>query len=300
MKLKLRQLDGFVAITRRGSFSAAARELGMTQPALSQLIRHLEAELGSLLFERTTRRVDLTDAGRRFLTLIQRPLEDLGDAHHVMRNLADTRHSRIAFASLPSVACAVAIPRLAAFKAAYPRTQVRLFEAQNRDIVEKVLNREVDFGIGTLSTRHPGLEFRTLMIDELVPVFPDNHPYARRRTVSWVEFAREPLVLLTGGSSVRAIVEQHLAAAGLAVEPAYEVAGMSTALALIRAGLGVTARPRIALERIMMTGLASTRFPAPRPRRRIGIITRKGHALPDAAQEYADLLFRAARNFPQK
>ena len=292
MNLKLRQLAGFVAVARCGSFSAAARELAMTQPAFSQLIRQLEDAVGVRLFERTTRKVELTEAGTRFLAMVQRPLDDLEHAHVSMRDMASGRRGRIAFASLPSAAFAVATTALARFKAEHPGIHVRLIEAQNLDIVEKVLAREIDFGIGTLDAAHAELDFEPLLDDELVAVFPAGHAFAKAVSVSWSSFAREPLVLLTGRSNVRAIVEQHFAAIGRTAEPVYEVAGMVTALAMVRAGLGVTAMPRIALGELNMNGLASARFAAPRPTRRIGIITRKNRKLSPAAHAYVALLFR--------
>ncbi|HEX2827125.1 MAG TPA: LysR family transcriptional regulator [Burkholderiales bacterium] len=291
MNLKLRQLAGFVALTRCGSFSAAARELAMTQPAFSQLIRQLENALQVRLFERTTRRVELTEAGTRFLAMVQRPLDDLEDAHVTMREIAGGKRGRIAFASLPSVAFAAATTALARFKAGHPHIHVRLIEEQNLNIVEKVLSREIDFGIGTLDTAHADLDFAPLIDDELVAVFPARHAFAKLRTVAWRDFANEPLVLLTGRSNVRTIVDRHL---GRAAEPAYDVAGMVTALAMVRARLGVTAMPRIALGELNMNGLGSKPFGAPRPTRRIGIITHARRRLSPAAQAYVDLLFEEA------
>lgn len=291
MNMKLRQLAGFVAVTRLGSFSAAARELAMTQPAFSQLIRQLEETLGVRLFERTTRRVELTEAGSRFLAMVQRPLDDLDDAHTFMRDMAAGRRGRIAFAALPSVAFALATTALARFKARHPRIQVRLIEEQNLNIIEKVLAREIDFGVGTLDAAHAELDFMALFDDEVVAVFPARHAFARRKAVTWRDVAGEPLVLLTGRSAVRALAEQHFAALGLTTEPTYDVAGMVTALAMVRAGLGVTVMPRIALGELNMKGLSAARFPPPRPTRRIGIITRKHRRLSPAAQAYVELLF---------
>lgn len=298
MNLRMKQLAGFVAVTRCGSFSAAARELAMTQPAFSQLIRQLEGALGVRLFERTTRRVELTEAGSRFLAMVQRPLDDLEDAHTYMREMASGRRGRIAFASLPSTAFTVATTALARFKAQHPGIHVRLIEEQNLNIVEKVLAREIDFGIGTLDAAHAELESAPLLDDELVAVFPDAHGFTKRKNVAWPAFAAEPLVLLTGRSNVRGIVEQHFAALGLAAEPAYDVAGMVTALAMVRAGLGVTAMPRIALGELNMNGLASAPFAPPRPTRRIGIITRKNRKLSPAARAYVELLFQEAAAGP--
>ncbi len=94
---KLRQLEGFVAAADSGSFSHAALQLAMTPPAFSQLIRELESSLGMLLFERTTRRIDLTDAGRQLLHSVRRPLEDLNGAYSDMRDLAGGKRGRVSF-----------------------------------------------------------------------------------------------------------------------------------------------------------------------------------------------------------
>ena len=127
MNLKLRQLAGFVAVARLGSFSASARELNMTQPAFSQQIRQLETALGVRLLERTTRHVALTEAGERVLELVQRPLDDLRDAETYLQDLSAIGQGRVALASLPSVASALGIGALTRFKKQYPATQIRLY-----------------------------------------------------------------------------------------------------------------------------------------------------------------------------
>src|SRR4051812_12366804 len=243
MNLKLRQLQGFAAAAGHSSFSAAARELAMTQPAFSQLVRELESSLRVKLFERTTRRVELTDAGRRFLAMIRRPLDDLDDAYRIAREMAAGTRGRIVFSSLPSVAFGLVTMALARFKELNPGITVRLIEDQDFNIAEKVLHREVDFGIGTLKAPREELAFRELLPDELQAVFPARHPLAAKRRMTWRDLAASPLVLLPRQSSVRALVEQGFAAAGVARDPDYEVANMVTALSMVRAGLGVTVMP---------------------------------------------------------
>src|SRR3978361_44696 len=116
MNIKLRQLHGFVAAAAHGSFSVAARERAMPQPACSQWMRELETQLRVKLFERTTRRVELTPAGQRFLAMVQRPLDDLNDAYRYAREMAAGTRGRIVFASLPSVAFGLVTQALARFK----------------------------------------------------------------------------------------------------------------------------------------------------------------------------------------
>src|SRR3954469_7951457 len=213
MNFKLRQLQGFAAAATHASFSAAARELSMTQPAFSQLVRELETSLRVKLFERTTRRVELTEAGRRFLAMIQRPLDDLEDAYRFARELAAGTRGRIVFASLPSGGFGLGTMALARFKTLHPAITARPVEDQDFNIVEKVLHREVDFGIGTLKTPHEELAFRELLPDELQAVFPVRHVLAAKRRITWRDLAAAPLVLLPKQSSVRALAEHGFAAA---------------------------------------------------------------------------------------
>jgi len=294
MNLKLRQLQGFAAAATHGSFSAAARELAMTQPAFSQLVRELETALRVKLFERTTRRVELTEAGRRFLAMIQRPLDDLDDAYRFAREMAAGTRGRLVFSSLPSVAFGLVTKTLARFKALHPAITARLIEDQDSNIAEKVLHREVDFGIGTLARPHEELAFRELLPDELQAVYPARHALAMKRRLTWRDLAAGPLVLLPKQSSVRTLAEHGFAAARVVREPDYEVANMVTALSMVRAGLGVTVMPRMVLAELNMKGLAAGRIHDPRPVRTIGIITRRDRALSPAAAAYVDLLFATA------
>jgi len=301
MSFKLRQLQGFVAAARYGSFSNAARELAMTQPAFSQMVRELEATLNLKLFERTTRRVELTDAGRRLRAMVERPLDDLDAAYRYARDLAAGRRGRIVFASLPSVAFEFATLVLARYKGEYPGIAVRLIEDQNEHIVQRVLDREVDFGIGTLEGERPELAFRELLHDELLAVVPVRHHLARA-SLTWRDVASEPLALLPRQSSVRELADAGLAANGVPREPAYEVANMVTALGIVRAGLGITVLPAIALMELNMRGLHASRIRNPRPSRRIGIITRVDRTLSPPAAAYVEMLFsdprRAVYNAP--
>jgi DNA-binding transcriptional LysR family regulator len=294
MNFKLRQLQGFAGAARHGSFSAAAKELAMTQPAFSQLIRELEIALHVKLFERTTRRIELTEAGRRLLSMIERPLDDLNDAFKFVRDLAAGTRGRLAFASLPSVAFGIATHALARFKARYPAIAVRLIEDQNFTILDRVLHREVDFGIGTLATPNRELVFRELLRDELQAVFPADHALEQKKRVTWRDLSLQPLVLLPKKSSVRELSDRGLAVSGRGREPDYEVANMVTALSMVRARLGVTVLPRISLNELNMKGLRASRINDPHPDRRIGIITRADRSLAAPAAAYVELLFAAA------
>lgn len=295
INLKLRQLEGFRAAARHSSFSLAARELAMTQPSFSQLIRELETALNVKLFDRTTRRVQLTEAGQRLAAMIDRPLDDLEDAYKVMREMAAGTRGRVVCAALPSVAFGVVTLTLARFKARHPHTTVRLLEDPNVTLIDRVMNREVDFGIGTLTTPTEGLTFRELLKDELLAVYPLGHAFAHKSRVSWWDLSEETLILLSRESSVREVVERGFAASGLRCEPEYEIANMVTSLGMVRTGLGVTVMPRTAVQELSSKGVRWSRIGNPRPVRQIGIITRADRRLTPAAASFVDLLFAAAR-----
>lgn len=290
MNFKLRQLEGFVAAAETRSFSVAAGKMFMTQPAFSQLIRELESLVGTRLFDRTTRRVELTEAGRLLLAQARRPLEDLQHAYESVAELASGGRGSVSFAILPSAAFSVGTRAIARFHIDFPGVKVHQMEDQDRLLLEKVLNREVDFGVGMLGKPDPVLQFDELFVDELVAVLPHDHPLAAKRQIAWGAFKDAALILLPPTSSVRRLVDAGLAVAGCQREPSFEVLNMVTALAMVREGLGITVLPRIVLDSMRMDALVHRRFADPRPMRRVGVVRRADRILSTAAEHFIGYL----------
>lgn len=294
MNFKLRQLEGFFAAAQVKSFSAAASKMFMTQPAFSQLIQELENLVGTRLFERTTRKVELTEAGRLLLAQIRRPLEDLQHAHESLVELAAGRIGSVRFAILPSAAFHVGTRAIAAFCADFPSVKVQQIEDQDGLLMEKVLNREVDFGVGMLSRTDKALSFDPMFVDELVTTMRADHPYASKKQVTWREFAEVDMILLPPTSSVRRLVDGGLAVAGCERDPTFEVINMVTALGMAREGLGITVLPEMALDSLKMDGMIYRRFSRPRPTRRVGVIRRIDRVVTPAAETFIRYLFDKA------
>lgn len=295
MNFKLRQLEGFIAAAELGAFSKAAERLCMTQPAFSQLIRELETAVGVKLFDRTTRRVDLTDAGRLLLAQARRPLDDLQHAYASLLELAGGERGSVTYAVLPSTAFGIGTRAIAQLRARYPAVQVRQIEDQNSLLIDKVLQREVEFGIGMQSGPDPLLQFDFMFVDELVAVMPADHPLAARPVLPWSDLAGHPLILLPLFSSSRRMVDANLSLLGCHSEPAFEVVNMATALSMAREGLGLTVQPWVALESLNMSGLVHRSLGEPRPLRRMGILRRRDRPLSAAAEVLVELLFEQAR-----
>jgi LysR family carnitine catabolism transcriptional activator len=270
--------------------------MAMTQPAFSQLVRELEHLAGTRLFERTTRRVELTEAGRVLLAQVRRPLEDLQHAHESLAELAAGRAGSVTFAILPSAAFQVGTRTVARFCADFPRVKVQQIEDQERPILHKVLNREVDFGVGMLSQADKALSFDLMFVDELVVTMRADHPCVAKPQVAWRDLAQGGLILLPPTSSVRRLVDAGLAVARCERDPTFEVINMVTALAMVREGLGMTVLPEMALDSMKMDGLVYRRFSTRRPTRRVGVIRRVDRVLSTPATTFVEYLLKHGRS----
>jgi DNA-binding transcriptional LysR family regulator len=295
MHFKIRQLEGFMAAAETGSFSAAADRLCMTQPAFSQLVRELEKIVGTRLFDRTTRRVELTEAGQLLLAQARRPLEDLEFAWQSVAAMASGSRGSVSYAILPSAAFSVGTRAVARFRCEFPNVKVRQLEDQDRLLVDKVLDREVDFGVGMMARAEPALRFDELFVDELVAVLRQDDVLARRKTIAWADLKEVSLVLLPPTSSVRRLMDTGLALAGAQRQPDFEVLNMVTALTMVRQGIGVTVLPRIALDSMGMDGLVHRRLADPRPMRSIGVVRRADRVLSPAAERIIAYLVEESR-----
>jgi DNA-binding transcriptional LysR family regulator len=235
--------------------------------------------------------VELTEAGQLLAAQVRLPMEDLEQAYQSVTDLAAGRRGSVSFAILPSGAFTVGTRSIARFGVDYPGVKVRQIEDPDRKLVERVLNREVDFGVGMFGRKEPALHFEQLYVDELVIVLPAEHPYARQKRITWAAFNESPTILLAAPqSSVRRLIDAGLAIAGFQRDPNFEVANMVTALEMVKEGLGITVLPRIALDSMRMDGLTLRYFSDPRPMRRVGLLWRVDRELSTAAKRLTEYL----------
>ncbi|MBL8808383.1 MAG: LysR family transcriptional regulator [Rhodospirillales bacterium] len=286
MNIDIRHLRAFQAVAETGAFRRAAERLRMSQPALSAQIRDLEREVGVVLFDRTTRRVELTGAGREFLPQAAKLLGDLEAALRGLTDLAQHRRGHVAVACAPLLASVMLPELIATFLAAHPGIRISLIDARTDQIVDKVRSGEADLGIGTFADAEPGIARTRLFRDELLLFVPRRAP-APRRAATWAEIADEPLVALTRESGLRALVEMGFGTLGRPARPAYEVAQVTTAVALVEAGLGVAVLPAAARaiahdRRVTLRALGQ-----PRVARDVSLIVASGRSPTPAAQAFA-------------
>lgn len=246
MALTIRQLQAFLAISEQGTFTKAAERLHVAQPALSTLIRDLEQELKIRLLDRTTRRVELTEAGREFESSALKILSELENAVQNANSLADRKRGRIIVAAPPLLA-AVVLPRtIATLTQKFPGLQVSIIDAKNDLVVEAVRIARADCGIGTFSTLEDNIEKTTLSRDQLMVFCSIVSSISAMESVNWRDLENRPLITLTRDSGIRLLVEVGFEHAQIPLKPAYEVAQITTALALVKEGLGLAVLPTYA------------------------------------------------------
>jgi DNA-binding transcriptional LysR family regulator len=295
MNVTVRQLRAFVALAQLGGFTRAAARLHLTQSAVSLLVQQLESQLDIRLVERTTRSVELTDAGRALLPSAERMLGDLQHALKGMKELVAREKGRVVLAA-PLLLSSAFLPKaLAAFRARHPSITVLLTDSLPQQVLPNVRNRSADLGLGTFAEGEPDLDRVVLFKDLLVAVAPNEHPAAHKRRLAWADLAGTPLIFLTRDSVFRSLTETGFQAAGMHVEPAIEVSYVGTALGLAQEGFGIAIVPGYA--RALVNSEKATWKPLTEPQvdREVSIV-RLAHRPPTpAAAALADFLVEYAQ-----
>lgn len=269
----IRQLRAFVAVAQDESVTRAAQRLHITPSALSMLISTLEGELAVRLFERTTRRISLTDAGLELLPSIRKVFDNLDQAFDGLRQLSDRRSGRFAVATSPLLAATLLPPLLASFRARFPSIRVDLFDLPVDEIAQAVRGGQADFGVCTADTDIPDLVITTLYQDRLMLACQPGHPLSERREVRWADLIGEPLAVLRHGSGLRTLVEKGFADMGEPVQPAFEVSHVTTAVGLVEAGLALSILPSYALSSARSPSVVAVPLTAPVMERNIVTLT---------------------------
>ncbi len=241
-KDQLPHLETFARAAELSSFTAAARELRLTQAAVSQRIQALESSLGMSLFVRQGGHVLLTDAGRRLYDYARRILDLQREAVHAITGRPAPRTGELTLAA-SSVPGEHLLPDLlATFRERQPHIQVRVSVSDTRDVADQVEHGRAQLGLVGGKTNSAHLEFRSFAVDTLVVVVPPTHAWARRKRVPLAQFTREPLILRETGSASRGCLEQALTAADTpmsALRVSLELGSNEAIKEAVRRGLGL-------------------------------------------------------------
>ncbi|WP_168789440.1 LysR family transcriptional regulator [Paraburkholderia aromaticivorans] len=290
MDLNLRDIRAFIAVAQTGSFTRAATRLHLSQPALTVQIRRLEETVGLRLFDRNSRNVALTPTGRELLPLLQKSLHDMEHVLIDARALGEGASGTVRIACLPTFAASVLPELVQGIKKAVPRVSFHVRDVVASMVNTLVRNEEVDIGLTGGQLDDAAFEVLHAGIDRLVAVFPKRHALARRRRITLADLAAVPLVLTAQGTSVRAVVDSAFANARCTPEIACEPTYMMSAVAMVRAGLGVTILPASAREVRAEPELIVRAVDDPAFTRPIALIKKRGRTLPPVTETFVAML----------
>jgi DNA-binding transcriptional LysR family regulator len=293
-KPTLADLRAFAAVGELQSFAAAARSLHLSQPALSRRISNLEDQLGVRLLDRTTRSVELTALGRRFLGETRNLLAGLDRSVVSLHDVAHLEAGDVTVGCVFSAVHHFLPPVIRSFRAQHPHVLVRIIEEGADAVLASVMSGEADFALNYTGMQDPEVEFTPLLREPFVLACPAGHPLARRRAVRWDELADHPYALVSHASRNRVLIDQALAEVARLRRPVCEVRHVSTLIGLVENGLAIAVVPRLALPR-KPASVVGVRLDKPAITRTIGLVRRSGRSLSPAAEAFARMLTQASR-----
>ena len=195
INIEIGDIEAFIELTETNSFAKAAVNLNLSQPALSRRIQKLEYELGTTLFDRTTRKVQLSYSGRNFYERARGILE-------AIKTASKTLNEKYSFPSIIKVGAVnsalrnILYPTLKIFKAMEPRCKIQIIERSANYVVDSVLGGECDFGVNFTGLQEPGISFENLFIEDYVVVFPKGDPLEKKRRIKLSEILKDENIKL--------------------------------------------------------------------------------------------------------
>lgn len=269
MALNFHQLHIFYTVAERGSFSAAAQALHMTQPAVTMQVQSLEDYFGTKLLLRSTKRIELTEAGQELMPYARRSIELIRDTDQAMSLFTKQLKGRLLLGGSLTIGEYILPRLLGPFGQAYPDIAISMKVMNTAQIMEDIINHQLNFGLIEAPVNHPDMQMEAVMSDELHLVVPQGHPLAGRTDVTLTEAASYPFVLREQGSGTRLVMEEQLKRknidpAGLKV--VMDLGSTGAVKCAVEAGLGISflssssTKHEIALGLLHSVPIVDTKF----------------------------------------
>lgn len=287
--MTIRHLKIFVAVCRCGSVTGAAEALYMTQPAVSLAIRELEENYGVRLFDRLTRRLRITEDGRRLLEYSQNIVGLFDEMEQAMKNPDAGGELRVG-SSLTIGACLLP-GYMRALEKKCPNVRTKVLVDNSESIIQAVAEGTLDLGLVEGSVRSEALTAVPFMEDTLVAVCGKTDPLASRETVTLGDFLSRPLLAREKGSGVRELQDSLLALQEKPVEPRWESASTTALLRAVEAGNGVSLLPeRLAEEAVRLGHVRRLKLDVPPVSRRFYLICHRKKYLSASIRSFMEIV----------
>lgn len=286
--MTIRHLKIFVAVCEEGSITKAGQRLFMAQPTVSFAVSELEKYYGVKLFDRISKRLYLTDPGRKLLPYAQHIVSMFDEMEAGIR---DWNNSGTLYVGASITIGNCLLPGLLkTFAGHRPGVDVKIQVDNSEKIEQSVLDNRIDFGLIEGVSHSPLIISEAFRDDELVLLFAPGHRWEAQPTVKPDELKGEPFLMRERGSGGRAIVESALLLHGIEIEPAWESISTQAILRAVSNGFGVTVLPLLLVENHLAQGMLLTRpIEGTSLKRKFAIIRHKNKYVTGAMQEFIDL-----------
>jgi DNA-binding transcriptional LysR family regulator len=284
--MDINSLEVLLAVAQEQGFSRAAERLNRTQPAVSQAIQRLEAELGEPLFDRSSKDGTLTAAGQVLFEYAQQMLNLRGDAVTAIRELRDLGRGKVTIGANEYTVMYL-LPVIAAFRGRHPHIKVEVKRALASRIPSEVMGRSVELGVVSFRPSDPALRAVPAVMDELALIVDPRHPLAGKESVSVRELGAESFIAHNVSSPYRERVVQTFEKYRTPLNISMELPTLEAIKKFVERGMGVALVPRLtARDEIARGQVVALTVPEMRLERRLHLIYRKGATLSHAARAF--------------
>lgn len=276
LDLSAKELLAIKTIAEYGSFNAAAITLNVSQPVLTRTVQRVERLLGLALFDRTTRSVEITEAGKEFVALAERVLNDVQIYLKAVQEREVGQRGQVIISSVMSVAATV-LPAIAArYRQTHPNVTLHIHEGVHGTVIENLRSGVSDFGLTYLDDIAPIFSTVPLSTQYFHVLLPKGHRLERRRQVSWHDIQAEQLVSLPSDSRTRRVIDAVAVTNGLTLSHSITVTQFTTMMQFVAAGVGIAIVPEGALSAASMSPRLSARpLEKPKLSRTMGLVALK-------------------------
>jgi len=251
------QLRTFQAVATAGNFTKAARKVFLSQPAVSQQIQALETDCGVRLFDRSGKKIRLTQEGKLLLTKTSKIRADFREIEVLFEDISKLKKGRLDIATSAVFGTYFLPLTIGKFNSKYPGIEIKLSSINSHDVISMLLAGKVDFGFGGLVENEPEITSILIHQEPLITVVGSSHPLATDNNINIEALNTFPLIWREKGTQVRKKLEEWLTekCADFSTERFIELRNVETAKRLLEGGFGLTIIPETAVERELATGL---------------------------------------------
>ena len=296
--LSFRHLRAFVCVARHGSFSRAAEELAISQPALTLTIRQFEDMVGIQLFTRTTRSVTPTPCGWEFLPTIEKYLDDFEQSIMQIRARARQQENQVNIALLPSIAIRLLPNVIQEFGKLNPDIRLRLHDDNGRGVQAQVLSGDADFGLCNQWSLHPDLEFIPLLRDRVGLICHTDHPLAQQTNpLPWSRLDEYTFIGMADDTAISRLTDSRDDLPESVRNPSQRVLTIAALVGIVERGDSVAALPALASPEYLNPSLIYRDLIDPVIEREICLMRLRERPLSNAANAFHDFIRQEIARF---